>query len=294
MKYLKEAVSVVTLIFKGFERKHLSLLAAGLAYYFVMSLIPALVVLTAIMAYLPLKNGVEGATSFMAHVIPQQTLSLIEPMLSTITPHRGGLLGFGIIATLWLSSKGVKGIIAGLDIVYGVTAPRSLWINRILAFALTFAVGILLLLAVILTMLGPALDTLFSRAVPNQSLWMKIWPYIHWMLAATFTFAAIELFYLLAPNVPVRNRLTIPGAIVAASAWLALSWGLGLYFYYIGNLKLDLLYGILAAPIALVIWLYWGATAILIGAEVNVNLQLRKDVKKSGPEKKLQRRPEAA
>ncbi len=294
MKQLKDAISVVKLIFKGFERKHLSLLAAGLAYYFVMSLAPALMVLTAIMAYLPLKNGVQGATSFMAHVIPHQSLALLEPMLTTITPHRTGLLSLGIIATLWLSSKGVKGIIAGLDIVYAVRVPRSLWINRILAFGLTFAVGLLLLVAVILALAGPALEIVLSRAVPIQSLWMRVWPFLHWLLAATFTFAAIELFYLLAPNVPVKNRLTVPGALVAASAWLALSWGLGLYFHYFGDLKLNKLYGILAAPIALVIWLYWGAAAILIGAEMNVNLEHRKTRELSEAEEVLRPRKDAA
>jgi membrane protein len=294
MKFLKETISVITLVFKGFERKHLQLLAAGLAYYFLMSLVPALVLLTAVLAYLPLQNGMQGATSFMSHVIPRQGLSMIEPLLATITPHRTGLLSFGIIATLWLASKGFKGIIGGLDIVYEVKTPRPLWINRIFAFGLTFAVGMLMLVAVVLTLAGPVLEAVLSTVVPVQSLWMKVWPYVQWLLAAAFTFAAIELLYLLAPNVPVAKRLTIPGALVAASAWLALSWGLGFYFHHFGELKLNAVYGILATPIALVIWLYWGATAILIGAEINVSLQSHKGLRTSEPETIAQRRRDAA
>jgi membrane protein len=209
MKYLTETISVIRLIFRGFERKHLPLLAPGLAYYFVMSLVPALVLLTAVMAYLPVQNATQAANSFMAHVMPRQGLELIEPMLSTIGAHRTGLLSFGIVATLWLTSKGVKGIIAGLDIVYEVRTPRPLWINRILAFGLTCAVGVLLLLAVALTLAGPAVEAFLSAAAPVQSLWIEVWPYVQWLLAAVFTFAAIELLYLLAPNVPVAHRLTI-------------------------------------------------------------------------------------
>jgi membrane protein len=215
----------------------------------------------------------------MAHVIPQQGLSLIEPVLTTITPHRTGLLSFGLITTLWLTSKGVKGIIGGLDIVYEVRTPRAIWINRILAFGLTVAVGMLLLLAVALALAGPFVETLLSAIAPVQSLWMKAWPYVQWLLAAFFTFAAIELLYLLAPNVPVAKRMTIPGAVIAASIWLALSGGLGLYFHYFGESKLNAVYGILATPVTLVIWLYWGAAAILIGAEINVNLQYRKSIR---------------
>jgi membrane protein len=273
MNYVKEAISLVKLIFRGFERKHLPLVAAGLAYYFLMSLFPALVLLTAVAAYLPIQNGGEKATSFMAHVIPHQGLALLEPVLNTITPHRTGLLSLGIVTTLWLSSVGAKGVIAGLDIVYEVRAPRSLWINRILAFGLTFVVGVLLLLVVVLTLVGPVLEAALATAVPVQSLWVTVWPYIQWLLAAAFTFAAIELLYLLAPNVPMAKRMTVPGALIAAVAWLALAWGLGFSFHHFGQLKLNGLYGIFAAPIALVIWLNWGAAAILLGAEINVGLQ---------------------
>jgi membrane protein len=138
MKHLK---ALITLTFRGFERKHLSLIPAGLAYYFLMSLSPALVVLVGVVSYLPLQDATRRATSFIAHVMPPQGLTLIEPMLTKISPHRTGLLSFGIVVTLWLASIGAKGIIGGLDIVYEVRTPRSLWINRIFAFGLTVAVG---------------------------------------------------------------------------------------------------------------------------------------------------------
>jgi membrane protein len=276
MQFLKETISLGKGIFRGFERKHIALIAAGLAYYFVMSLVPTLMLLTAVVAYLPVKNATQEANSIIAHVIPRQSLDLIKPILATITPHRTGLLSFGLIATLWLTSKAVKGVIAGLDIVYEVTVPRAIWINRILAFGLTVGVGVLLLLAVILALGGPILESLLARVVPVQSLWITVWPFIQWLLAAAFTFSAIELFYLLAPNLPTARRVTIPGALTAALAWLVLARGLGFYFHYFGESKLTGIYGILAAPVALVVWLYWGAAAILIGAEINVNLQLYK------------------
>jgi membrane protein len=294
MKFLKKMISIVEPIYRGFERKHLALVAAGLAYYFLMSLFPALVLLTAVVAHLPLQNGMQDATSFMAHMMPQQGLDLIGQTQTMIAPHRTGLLSLGIIATLWLTSKAVKGVIAGLDIVYDVSIPRSLWINRILAFGLTIGVGVLLMLAVTLTVAGPALESGLAAVVPLQSLWITAWPYIQWLLAAAFVFAAIELLYLLAPNVPYARRVTIPGAVIAASSWLALTWGLGLYFHYFGQLKFDAVYGILATPIALVIWLYWGAAVILVGAEINVNLQARKKLRVHEPAKQAQTLKDAA
>ena len=276
-------------VFRGYERKHLQLMAAGLAYYFAMSLFPALMLLTGLAAYLPVRNGAERAASFMAHVVPQQALALVEPIISSITIHRSGLLWLGILTTLWLTSVGAKAIIQGLDIVYEVRRPRSLWMNRFLAFILTAGVGTLLLFAVVLTIAGPIVESLLERAAYVRNLWIQLWPYLQWLVASTFTFAAIALLYVLAPNVPIRKRTTIPGAVVAAVGWLILAWALGFFFHEFTESKLNAMYGVFATPIAILIWLNWGAVVILMGAEINLNLGSAGDpgrsAKLSGPEK---------
>ena len=289
MKTVKEMKEVVKRILRDVERKHLAVVAAGLAYYFLMSLVPAMVVLTAVAAYLPTQNGQQVVTSFLSHIMPRQSIALIEQILTTIAPHRSGLLSFGIIATLWLTSKAIKGIISGLDIVYDVHVPRPLWINRIFAFLLTLAIGVLLLLGVVLSMVA-----LVSETGPSPPLWIKVEPYVQRLLAAMLIFGAIELLYLLGPNVPTAQRLTIPGALFAAASWVALSWGLGFYFQHFGDLKLDRIYGVFATPIALLIWLNWSAIVILIGAEINVNLRPRKILTAPNAEESALRRTNAA
>jgi membrane protein len=262
-------------IFKGYERKHLQLIAAGLAFYFVMSLFPALVLVTGLAAYLPIQNATQRAISFMSHVIPQQNLYLVEPIATSISAHRSGLLWLGIITTLWLTSIGANAIIQGLDIVYEVPAPRSLWLNRFIAVLLTLVIGLLLLLAVVLTVVGPMAERLLASTNQVQHVWIRLWPYLQWLLAGAFTFTAIELLYVFAPNTPLTKRITIPGAVVAATAWLILSWGLGFFFHELTKSKLDTIYGVFATPIAVLTWLKWGATAILIGAETNIRLHSR-------------------
>ncbi len=273
MKFFSDAIAVIKGTLLDLERKHLHLAAAGLAYYFLLSFLPGMVLLTAVIAYLPVQNGLQVATSFLRNVVPQLGTPFIEEMLAAVGSHRGGLLSFGIVSSLWLTSKGVKGIIAGLDMVYEVERPRRVWTNRVLAFGLAFAVGVLLLLGVALTLAGPVVESLLSRMVSVQSVWIRIWPYLQWSVAAISTFAAIELLYLLAPNVPLKRRVTIPGALVAASIWMALSWGIGIFIQYFGAAKLDRFYGAMATPIALAIWLNWGALGMLTGAEINLCIQ---------------------
>ena len=280
---MREALAIFRLVGTNAERKHLALAAAGLAYNFLLSLIPVLMVLTAVIAYLPLHHGMQDVNSFLVNVLPRQALPLVEDLLTKISPHRAGLLSFGLITAVWLASKALNGIIMGLDLAYNVDAPRRIWTTRILAFVLTLAVGLLLLLGVALTLAGPFLETLLSRVAPIHSLWLRLWPFIQWSVSVLVVFSAIELLYILAPNIPFRQRLTVPGAVFASAVWIALAWGFGFYLHYSGA-KLDRFYGVLATPIAFMIWLNWSASAILLGAEINSSLLSYRRSHLSGPQ----------
>jgi len=250
----------------------LPLAAAGIAYYLLLSLFPALALLSAVLSYLPVRNGLREATSLLGYVIPPQVVRPIEETLAQITPHRGALLSFGLVTTLWLASIAFKGLILGLDMVRGSNMQRPLWVSRILALALTIAVGILLLIGVILTSIAPGLWAHFSRLMPIESLWFRLGPFLQWLVSALVLFTAIELLYVLGPSLPVSKRVTIPGAAAATVIWLVLAWGLGFYFFHFGELKFARFFGFLAAPAVFMTWLYCSATAVLLGAEINSRL----------------------
>jgi membrane protein len=264
-------------IWGDIEKKNLPLATAGITYYLLLSLFPALALLSAVLSYLPVRNGLQETTSVLGYVIPPQLMTLIEEQLTRIAPHRGALLSFGLATTLWLASMAFKGLILGLDMVHDSKMQRPLWITRILALALTVAVGILLLTGVILTSTGPSLWAYLSRLAPIGTVWLRLGPYLKWSVSALVLFAAIELLYVLGPSVPVSKRLTIPGAVTATVIWLVLAWGLGFYFHHFGELKFARFFGFLAAPAVFMIWLYWSATAILLGAEINSRLSTAND-----------------
>jgi membrane protein len=197
----------------------------------------------------------------------------IEELLKRVTPHRVALLSFGLLTTLWLASIGFKGLILGLDMVHGSNVQRPLWVSRILALALTIAVGILLLIGVILTSIGPSLWTHLSGLVPTEPLWLRLGPYVKWSVSAFVLFSAIELLYVVGPSIPVSKRVTVPGAAAATAIWLMLAWGLGFYFHHFGELKFAKFFGFLAAPALFMTWLYCSAAAVLVGAEINSRLK---------------------
>ena len=276
IKDVTAAHSIITNIWdiwRDIEKKNLPLAAAGISYYLLLSLFPALTLLSAVLSYLPVQNGLQEATSVLGYVIPPQVMTLIEELLMRITPHRAALLSFGLVTTLWLASIAFKGLILGLDMVHGSKTQRPLWVSRILALVLTIAVGVLLLIGVFLTSIGPGVWAHFSRLMPIESLWLRLGPYLDWSVSGLVLFAAIELLYVLGPSLPVSKRLTIPGAAAATVIWLVLAWGLGFYLQHFGELKFARFFGILAAPAAFMTWLYCSASAVLLGAEINSRLR---------------------
>ena len=246
-------------------------MAAALSYYFVLSLFPALIFLSAVVAYLPVPDLFGQILGIMGRFIPPDSMGLVRRVLGdVITPNRSAFLSVGILGTLWAASGGFSAAIEALNVAYDVRDDRPFWKTRPLAIALAFIIGGLLLLALAVMIVGPRFGLWLAAKVHLSSVFVILWPYIHWSVAVGFTILAIEALYFLAPNVKQRFLSTLPGAVVAVGCWIALSYSLGLYFRHFANFNKT--YGTLGAAVALMVWLYWTGFAILVGAELNCEL----------------------
>jgi membrane protein len=252
-------------------RNHTMQMAAALSYYFVMSLFPALIFLSAVVAYLPVPDLFGQALGVMSRFLPPDSMGLVRRVLSdVITPNRGTFLSFGLLGTLWAASGGFSATIEALNIAYEVKDDRPFWKTRPLAVALAFVTGALVLVALSVMVVGPRFGEWLASQLHLSSLLVLLWPYIHWSIAIGFTVLAVEALYFLAPNVRQRFPATLPGAILAVGCWLALSFLLGIYFRHFASFNKT--YGTLGAAIALMVWLYWTGFAMLVGAELNAEL----------------------
>jgi membrane protein len=252
-------------------RNHTTQMAAALSYYFVLSLFPALIFLSAVVAYLPVPDLFGQALGIMGRFIPPDSMGLVRRVLAdVITPNRGAFLSFGVLGTLWAASGGFSATIEALNIAYEVEDDRPFWKTRPLAVALALVIGGLLLLALSVMIVGPRFGEWLASRVHLSSLFVLLWPYIHWSVAIAFAILAVEALYFLGPNVKQRFLATLPGAVIAVGCWIALSYLLGLYFRHFANFNKT--YGTLGAAIALMTWLYWTGFAMLVGAELNSEL----------------------
>ena len=252
-------------------RNHTMQIAAALSYYFVLSLFPALIFWSAVVAYLPVPNLFNQALSVMSHFLPADSMGLVRRVLSDVVgPNKGTFLSFGILGTLWAASGGFSAAIEALNIAYEVQDDRPFWKTRPLAVELACVTGALLLIALSVMIVGPRFGEWLAGRVHLSNLFVLLWPYIHWSIAVGFTILAVETIYYLAPNVKQRFLATLPGAILAVGCWIGLSYLLGIYFRHFANFNKT--YGTLGAAIALMTWLHWTGFAMLVGAELNAEL----------------------
>ena len=250
---------------------HTLQMAAALSYYFVMSLFPSLIVLSAIVAYLPVPDLFDQALNLMARFIPPDSMGVVKKVLAdVVTPNRNAFLSAGLLGTLWAASGGFAAAIEALNIAYDVQETRPFWKTRPVAIGLTVLVGSLLIIALAVMIVGPQFGNWLSGRLHVSVLWQWLWPYIHWTISIGFTVVAVEFLYFLAPNVKQRFFATLPGAILAVGCWIGLSYLLGIYFRSFANFNKT--YGTLGAAIALMVWLYWTGFAMLVGAELNAEL----------------------
>src|SRR5262250_2686029 len=162
-------------------RNHTLQMAAALAYYFVLSLFPSLIFLSAVVAYLPVPDLFNQALSVMARFLPADSMGLVRRVLSdVITPNRGTFLSFGILGTLWAASGGFAATIEALNIAYEVKDDRPFWKTRPLAIGLAFVTGFLLLTALSVMVVGPRFGEWLAARVHLSAVFVFIWPYIHW------------------------------------------------------------------------------------------------------------------
>ncbi len=252
-------------------RNHTTQMAAALSYYFVLSLFPALIFLSAVVAYLPVPDLFNQALGVMARFLPPDSMGLVRRVLAdVITPNRGTFLSFGILGSLWAASGGFSAAIEALNIAYEVNDDRPFWKTRPLALGLAFLAGTLLLVALSVMIVGPRSGEWLASRIHLSKLFVLLWPYIHWSIAIGFAIFAVEALYFLAPNVKQRFLATLPGALLAVACWITLSYLLGVYFRHFANFNKT--YGTLGAGIALMTWLYWTGFAMLVGAELNSEL----------------------
>jgi membrane protein len=273
----RAAGHIAVIVYRELWRTRAFTIAAGLAFYFLLSLVPLLIVFASILRFLPLNSLVTQMLGLMAVLIPPDSMRMIMSVtLSVLEPGHTKLISFGILSYLWAATGGFSALIEALDIAYDVTDCRPWWRERLQAFLLTFTVGALIIVSLLTILVGPHFGHFLRLFFPVPGAFARIWPVLRWIVTVATFVTGLELMYYLGPHARHSFWSTWRGAAVAVGMWFLGSFGLSFYLDHLSNYNKT--YGSLGAVIGLMLWLYISSLAVIIGAELNAELAKRRRV----------------
>jgi membrane protein len=246
-------------------------LAAQLAFYFLLGLFPALLFAIALLFLLPIEPALEPLLARLDAVLPRDVLLLVRHQLDQLTQGAsGGILTFGIAGALWSSSSAMTAIITALNRAYDIDESRPWWHQRALAIGLTAGLAIFAVTAFVLVVGGTDLAAWVAAQWGLGTLFEQVWRFVQWPVVLLLIVFAVDLVYFFAPNAQTKWVWLTPGSLLATALWLLASIGFKTYVQNFSNFAA--VYGAIGGVIVLMLWFYLSGFALLLGAELNAEI----------------------
>jgi len=252
--------------------------AAELGFYFLFALFPTLFSASSILglAAQSAHQFYDRILDYLTLVIPTAALgAVLQTFNETTAAASSGKMTFGLIAAIWSASVGISAVQDTLNDVYKVDDSRSYLFARICAIALTILLTVIVTVGLASLLGGDFLAALAHRAIHHDLLAdaaAATSRVISWLVATALLALTFAVIYYWAPSVKARcwHWLT-PGGVVGIVGWLLSSLGLRVYLHYFPSYSLT--YGSLGAVIILLTWFYITGLMLLLGAEINSEIE---------------------
>lgn len=267
-------IGIVKSVFARFSRDNISLVAAGIAFYIMLSLFPALAALVSIYALVGNPADVARRIGEYGGLLPPEALKLITDGLMSFAAKSSSQLSMALVTSvimaLWSARAGVSSIMTGLNIAYEEEERRSFIMQNVIALGLTLA-GIVLAAVVVLTV---AVVPILMKFLALDSFAAMLLDILRWPLLAVVAAVSLAVIYRFAPcRSHPRWRWISWGSGLATLVWLA---GSALFSVYVSRFgSYDATYGSLGAVVVLLLWFWVSAIVLLVGAEVDAELDTR-------------------
>ncbi|MGE5362398.1 MAG: YihY/virulence factor BrkB family protein [Bacteroidales bacterium] len=247
-------------------------LSAGLAYSFFFALFPALIFIVALASFFPLQGLVDQLISRAGNVIPDQMMALVTGQMKQISnSNHGGLLTFGLVLTVFSVSSGMAAVIDALNHAYDITDSRPWWKVRLVSIALVVALGVFLLVSLALVMVGPELAGRVATWVHIGPEFALAWRIAEWPVVFVLVVTAVGFVYYFGPDAEQDWVWITPGSLVATVLWILASLGFRLYIAHFNSYNAT--YGAIGGVMIALLWLYITGIMLLVGAELNAEIE---------------------
>lgn len=266
---------------------HVAIIAAGVAFFTLLAIFPLITACLSIYGLFADPSQVEDLTQSVNSVLPAQAWEILHAQItSVITAPNAGLglgIAIGLLIALWSAGSGIRAIMRAMNIAYGERETRNLATFYGIASSMTLAVIIFVWISLAVIIGVPAMLALmklegltlgFNRAIP----WL--------LLVSVFAFSSGVLYRFGPSRRPAKKRWVLPGIAFTTITWLALSFGFSKFIAAFGNY--NAVYGSLSAVIILLIWFWLTAYTVIVGAELNAEMERHTTVDTTrGPDRPL-------
>jgi len=247
-------------------------LAAQLAYYFFLSLFPAILCAIALTSFLPLQDFTDEVIGLLGRFAPEEMLSIVEEqMIRLAGGDNGGIVSIGLLGALWSSSAALVSIIGAMNRAYDIEESRPWWKVRLTAVMLTVGLAFFVVVSFALVIAGPEIADALADELGLGGLFAWSWKIIQWPVAFALVVTGIGLIYYFAPDADQDWVWITPGSLIAAILWLLGSLGFRFYVVNFGNYEAT--YGAIAGVILLLLWFYLSGLVIVLGAEASAEIE---------------------
>lgn len=257
--------------------------AGGVTFYALLSIFPALGVFVSLYGLIADISAVEKQLDQLAMMLPANVVDILGEQMIRLTSQKHTSLSLAFVVSLllslWTSNAGMKALFDGLNVAYDETEKRGYFTRTVQTLGFTFAaIAFLISAAAVLVAAPVALETL-----AGSGLWLPL----RWIAVAGLTASAFCLLYRYGPSrARPRWRWVTTGAAFATGFWLLGSLG---FSWFINNVAhYDATYGSLGAAIGFMMWVWFSVMAILLGAELNAEIEHQTAIDTTfGPDKPM-------
>jgi membrane protein len=265
-------VDFFKLTYNEMSEDHVMAFAGNLTYKGLFAIFPFFTFLLSLLGLFNATDLVNTMVDKLSGIVPQSATKFVEGQLLSITQSQAeSAFTFGAIISILLALWGVSGafrsVMEAMNVMYEVEEDRPFWKVYGLSIFMSLAVTVLLVGALVLVIFGESIGVRVADLVGLGSVFATLWSIVQWPVVALVVLFAFALIYYFAPAARQRFRWISPGSILAFVFWLIFSLLFSLYASMAGSYNET--YGSLAGVIILLLYVYYSALIMLVGAEIN-------------------------
>jgi membrane protein len=267
---------VIVFFVKGMRNGAVTTRASSLAYKFFLAIFPSLIFLITLIPYVPISDFQDQLLQLMRDFLPSGAYDATQETLEDLIKNQnGGLLSFGFLFALFLSTDGMHSVISSFNLSIHANETRNFFKIRLIAVILVFIITLLLVLSIALIVFSEVvIDYLEKANILNDVFFVYALIVGKWIITLALFFFAFSFIYWLGPDSKNRFRFFNAGSTFATFFSILISSGFAFYVNNFGNY--NKLYGSIGTVMVVMLWMYFNAIVLLLGFELNASISALK------------------